>query len=597
MRKYLSVSISIFVFLFGALFGGYNKAMAEDISVVATVDANKVPLGSALNFTISINGTQNVSDLNLPEIDGFDMKYIGPSRNISIVNTQYTSSISFNYSLLPLKTGQLKIPAFQLNIEGKTLSTEEITIDVIDGQSQQPSGNVTQLNDKIYLQVVVSKTELSMNEPLEVKVFMYSSGLSLRDIQYPRIEHAGFIDESFDQPKQYQQVLEGRPFDIFEFSKIIYPTRSGALTIGPAQMECNIIVRSQNQPNNMFEDDFFNSFFDRGEKRPLTLTSQAVTVNVKELPLVGKPSDFSGAVGNFTYTVSASPTDVQVGDPITLKMKIEGQGNLKAVEFPKIDDEEKFKLYDPIIKEEGRIKTLEQVLIPKSETVMEIPETKFTFFNHESGKYEVLSQGPFPITVKKAEQDAPVIALDSKEQPVVGTAEKIGEDIVFIKDSPGGLGIKKKGIRHGFLYFFILFLMFGCLIGGEFWFKITHKMETDQEFAKQLNAARLAKKELKKSKQYISENRPKEFYDYLYKTFFQYLSHKFNIPVGMVAQSEIKKLLAKYLIDKDVMNDIDRAFQECESIRYASGRVSEGQMNISQQRVERVIDYMERKVR
>lgn len=570
--------------------------LAQGVTVEATVNTNKVALGSAINFSITINGTQNVSDLNLPDIGGFDKSYLGPSRSISIVNNTYTSAVAFNYSLLPLRTGQLTIPSFQLLIDGQTYRTAEIKIEVVDAQSGASSKNVTELNDKIFIQIQVSKSELHINEPLVVKVFMYSAGLSIRDIQYPRIESIGFIDEAFGQPKQYQQVLEGRRYDIIEFEKVLYPSRTGQLTIGPAQLDCNIVVRTQGQSSSLFEDDFFNAFFDRGEKRPTSLTSQPVTVNVADLPEEGKPENFTGGVGNFNFVASISPTEVHVGDPITLKMKIEGQGNLKAVEFPEIKDGDRFKLYDPIIKEEGRTKTLEQVVIPTSEAVTEIPATTFSYFNHERGKYVSVTQGPFPVKVSKAEQEAPtVVGLNA--QPMLLAPEKIGEDIVFIKDSPGRLQVKGERIYHSFFYSLVLVFLLMSLATGNLLYKKTHKMETDRNFARQLKASRIVRKELKKLKQYIYENRQEEFYDRLFKLFAQYLSNKLLIPAGTVSRTQVQVLLEKYDIEKPLLNDIESIFLECESIRYASGKVNEGQMTVSHQRLARIIDHLERKIR
>jgi hypothetical protein len=69
------------------------------------------------------------------------------------------------------------------------------------------------------------------------------------------------------------------------------------------------------------------------------------------------------------------------------------------------------------------------------------------------------------------------------------------------------------------------------------------------------------------------------------------------IPVGAIGRVQISKLLEKYQVDKAIMNDIETIFIECESIRYASAKVNEGQMNVSYQRLERIIDCLERKIR
>ena len=57
-------------------------AFAEDISVRATVDSNQITLGSSTRLVLTVNGTQKVDPIELPAIDGFDSRYLGPQTQV-----------------------------------------------------------------------------------------------------------------------------------------------------------------------------------------------------------------------------------------------------------------------------------------------------------------------------------------------------------------------------------------------------------------------------------------------------------------------------------------------------------------------------------
>ncbi len=575
-------------------------AQAQDISIEATVNVNRIPLGSAVNLTITIKGTQNVSAFDLPPIPDFDTKFIGPSRNISVVNNQYTTSISFTYSMLPLKAGKLQIPMLQVTIDGNTYSTDAIMLDVYDPavEGDGPQAE-TELREKIFVQLQVPSEEVYINEPMQVKVFLYTSGVAIRDIQYPKMDMTGFIDEAYEQPRQYQQVIEGKRFEIVEFEKSVYPTRTGELSIGPAQVDCNIVMRNnRRRGSSLMEDDFFSAFFDRGEKRPAKLLSDPVKLTVKPLPKEGQPASFTGGVGNLDFSADISPAEVNVGDPITLRMKIQGKGNLNAVAFPELKNSDQFKLYDPIIKEEGRVKTLEQVLIPKSTDVTEIPAFDFSYFNISLNKYVESREGPFPIKVSPAEQDGGLTMVGGLGQSsIIVPPEQLGEDIVFIKDSPGKFHRLGQRMYNSVSFYVVLILVMAALIGGYIWYRLTHRLETDSAFARKLKASKLAKRGLKHTQQLMEQGKEQEFYDETFKLLKRYLSDKLVIPAGTVNIHQVREKVKDLSFDEMILSAVKTTFDECESIRYASARISNGQMQATQSRVQKVIEYFERKVR
>lgn len=580
-------------------------SFAEQISVTAQVDNAQVPLGSSVRFALTVNGTQDISPVQLPALDGFLAQYLGPSRSIQIVNGAVSKSVTFNYSLLPQKVGQFIIPPIEVTVDGQKYTTQSISLEVTDsGQqaisSDQPSNTAT-LQDRIFLAVKVPKTEVYVNEPLPVKVMLFVSDISIADVQFPKLESLGFTLNDFGQPQQYQQVINGRRFDIVEFDTVIYPTRVGEVTVGPGKLECNLLVKNGNQRpgfgnfGSVFDDPFFDNFFNHFEKRPVTLSSPPTVLNVLPLPDEGKPGEFTGAVGTFQFEASVSPIKVKEGDPITLRMKIQGEGNLAAAEFPKLAENDQIKLYDPNIKEEGGTKTFEQVVIPKTHELREVPALNFAYFDPNIKKYQTVTRGPFPVEVEKLSGSERLQVIGSNQPALaVNKPEKLGQDIVFIKEDVGDL--KKRGdqVFEKLSYVVFVFLIIVAWAAMYIFYKRTHRLETDTAYAKAFLAPRQAKAGLIKAGELLKAKKKEEFYDTLFKTFQLYLSNKFHLSIGNVTLEILKHKIDGALKEESILKEVKAIFDEAEMIRYASANMDEGQMAESLQRVEKVIDYLER---
>lgn len=288
MKLFLNISRSlrILIVMLGFIVLVAPNGFAQDIGVEVEVSSRKVALGSSIQFTITIHGDKNIPPVELPPIEGFDVKYVGPSTRVSIVNGQYSTSKSFTYSLFPLKVGKFKIPAFDVLVAGKVYSLQEVPVEIVGSMTQAqaapsaPSGQLASIEEKLFITLKVPKQEVYLNEQLPVKIILFVSGLSVKDIRYPEINSVGISVGEYERPQQYQQMVRGARFDIVEFDTVVYPTREGELRLGPAKVECNILVKNsgrQSGPgyrNSAFDDDFFNSFFGRHEKRPVVLKSK-----------------------------------------------------------------------------------------------------------------------------------------------------------------------------------------------------------------------------------------------------------------------------------------------------------------------------------
>jgi hypothetical protein len=402
-------------------------------------------------------------------------------------------------------------------------------------------------------------------------------------------------------PKQYQEVHGGVNYEVIEFQTSIFGIKPGEFHLGPATIQCNLIVKKQadRQGQGSF-DDFFNSdvfdnIFGGYQAYPLSLKSTDIPVTVLSVPIENKPEGFSGALGIFDFQASVSPTEVKVGDPVTLKVAVTGQGNFNTVTLPGINLSRDFKVYEPQVKQDKDSKTFDAVLIPLNASVKEIPAMNFSFFNTQTGLYETVTRGPFPIKIIKPEKEEEFKITEAR-QPAhqADKEEKLGRDIIYIKDSPGEL-IKKQEYLYRtklFLGFQAIPLLLYLLLIGVY--VRNRKLKTDVKYARQLLAPRRAKAGILQARAFLKKGSREEFYNTLFDVLQEYLGNKFHLPSKGITISIIDEQLKYKNIPEEILMDLKNIFSECDMVRYAASQLQQEDMENSLKKLEVVIDYLQR---
>lgn len=593
---------TIFSLIFISVFFFDVHVFGQDISFRASVDRKKAGLDSTIILDLTVTGVQNASAVQLPDIDGFRSRYVGPSTSISIINGQQSSSVSQKYILYPQKTGLLTIPAFSMTINGTQYETQPIEVEILESAPLEGHtsavydiGRSADIKEKAFLALEFSKEKVYVAEPLPITIKLYANNISLADIQFPVLKQDNFEIEDFERPAQYQDVREGVSYDVVEFKTVAYPAQSGVFTFEPARLDCNVVHRRASRGSSLFggfSDDLFESFFGNYEKYPVSLRSQEQVVEVLPLPS-GAPEGFGSAVGQFDLQVSASPLDVYVGDPVTIKITISGNGDLKNIDMPMYQDSDDFKVYDPQIKQQGNTKTLEQVLIPKSEKAVSIPVIRFVYFDPYKETYVALEKGPFDLVVHPAPFGRKAAIVETLQERL-NTPEVIGRDIVFIKERPGVLYSSYTPTKdlHGFWIFIALYAA-GVSIGIMV-FKRNIRIKTDIRYAKRLRAPRKAREGLRAAEHCLRSQKTKEFYDIVYKVLQKYFAEKFSIPEGVVTAHEIQGILLPYNVSLTIMGQIQGLLSTCEMVRYGATTAQTVSLQKDYQLLKEILDSFER---
>jgi len=348
--------------------------------------------------------------------------------------------------------------------------------------------------------------------------------------------------------------------------------------------------------SSLFADFFGDDFFVSYENYPLELKSAAVSVTVLALPEENKPAGFSGAIGDFEFDASIQPSQAKVGDPITLKMVVSGQGNLTTVSAPKVDAAGDFKVYDSQVAVTNSSKVFEYILIPKTDKISQVPKVDFSFFDPEEGEYKTVSKGPFAVNILPPSKEEELAIMEYSKQPSgFLRKEELGKGLVYIKETAGKLREKTDYLYKNklFLALQILPLIFLAL------FLALHKrferIKTDTRYARKLAAPKKAKTGLKTARKLLSQGRTADFYNSIFKTLQEYLGGKFHLPAAGITVEVVDEVLKSKGVSKEMLGKLEEIFKDCDIARYAPSGFSSSKMEESFRKLQEVIDCLQRK--
>jgi tetratricopeptide (TPR) repeat protein len=592
-----------------------------DISVRASLNPQRAQVGEPLTLAIEISGAQNVA---APAVtaDGFDVQYVGPSTQISIVNANVSSSVQHRYSLLPLRAGHFTLGPFTVEYQGKTYQTASFNVDVT-ASAQSPQGQVPQAQAPqgqarpappstgqsgvtqpgtaaaraLRLTVSVPQQDVYLHERVPLDVTLYVGSIRVANLQYPTLAADGLSVDKFPEPSQRQQVIDGETYQVVHFQTAVVPLRAGTLTIGPASLQLNVLTQRR---NSLFNDPFFQHFFQDDpfstERRRMELHSDPITLNVLPLPEEGKPAGFSGAVGRFTLQVSAAPTEVTAGDPITLRMMLNGSGNLAEATPPELMNTDGFRAYEthPGKSEDGGpgsttiAKSFEQVLIPNDAHVRAVPAVHFSYFDPQTRRYETARTDPIALVVRPPQNAArqEVFAAGTPGQRIA-PEEKLGHDIVYIKDDPGTLSVRSEhwyGSPFFWLWQPVPLLLF---VAAAWYDRRRQRLTGDVRYARFSRAGRQARQGLAVAEKALAKGEATAFYDAVSRTMQEYLAAKLDLPPGAIDADAV----ARRGVPADSLQHIGQFFATCEQIRFAptsSDGDMRGVLTLAQQIVRRL---------
>ena len=123
-----------------------NFLWAES-SIDVTVDRRRINEGDSINLSVVVKDYNETPNVELPILSDFKI-VSGPnqsnSTNVQFVNAKMTknSIITLSWTLIPVKTGHLEIPALSIDIGGEIIKSKPIRIIV----SKRENSNINKIS-------------------------------------------------------------------------------------------------------------------------------------------------------------------------------------------------------------------------------------------------------------------------------------------------------------------------------------------------------------------------------------------------------------------------------------------------------------------
>ena len=435
----LKRNILLFPLLFIALFSKAQDDMAQ-VTFEMLVSKEKLGINERLRVDFTMN--KDGDDFNPPDFSGFRV-LMGPSQSISSswVNGVRSYSKTYSYTLSPTRRGKINIRQASIVIGGKTYKSLakqiEVTAAVDKPNAAKTADDVA--DESLHLVAEVSKTSPYMNEAISVVYKLYvSPSISVsnyRPLDNPKYNNFWSQDIPVSVRNAKNGTYQGKQYRYVILKRVVlYPQKSGKLEIEPLSLDVTVDV-----PTN--KRDFFGGrIYSQTNK---TVSAGKRTITVKALPTAGKPADFSGAVGNFDFSVTASKTSLNASESLQARVEVNGKGNLKLFQLPEPTLPSSLEVYEPEFDEQVRT-TLSGMqgkvansytIVPSFRGKYPIQPISFSYFDPKEGKYKTLTSNEILINVIEGPNSASNGNLTSQtgnRQTVVAT----GDQFNFIKLKP-----------------------------------------------------------------------------------------------------------------------------------------------------------------
>jgi hypothetical protein len=575
----------------------------SQLSVTAEVNKTEATLEDQIVLAVTVTGPQaSLPDPQMPDLQNFSIYSSGRNQSISFINGRVSSSITHSFVLVPRAVGKAVIPPITVAHQGSTAKTEpmEILITRASGQGSQPPGPASNPapsaarrtspsgTPDLFLTVETDKRQAFVNEQVTLSVKFHQAVTLLSNPEYvpPKLE--GFLTEDLPPLRHYNANIKGRTYYVTEIKTALFPLRAGRLTIGPATVRAQTHAQSPSDP---FAADFFERFFSQGLGAAQTrnLASQPLTLTVEPLPEAGKPQDFCGAVGRFSFSAGLDKKRGKVGEPVTLSVTVNGSGNLKALGDPALPALPSWRTFDPVTsvnqEKTGDVvrgsRAIRTVLVARVSGELTIPPLSLSYFDPGRRAYVRLTSQPLSFSAAGDPAAASAAAgFSARAAPINRPLTKVNEDIAYLKTRPTASALSRAlaaASSAGPLHALPL-LLFACALGISLY---RERVAADPKGARFRGAARAAAARMRAAQR---SSDPKLAISLLSEALTHYLADKLGEPAASLTPRGVDELMQKRNVSAACRQALQELWSELDLRRFAPAPETDaaGQEGLSQ---------------
>lgn len=597
MKKYLLILLAVVPTVF-------NLRASDDVTFEASAQ-EVVEVGERfqVSFTVNASGT----NFRGPQFNNFRL-ITGPntmnSQSTQIINNQYKSviSLSYSYVIQALEEGEFTIAAASIFVEGKEYKSNPLKIKVIPstGNSQSNNQRQSRQNNKqgrqypsttdhkiknAFIEAQVNKADPYLGEEVIVTYTLYyriniTRGGTSKHL-FPGF-YSKVLDENNNIAPETVVTRNGVQYYRAEIKKVaLFPQKTGEIIIEPLEFDCRV-------------EDWFRY-------NVVTLKANEIKIDVKPLPLKGKPVNFSGAVGYFNLESSVDKTKLAVNDALSLKITIKGKGNLELIDPMLITFPPDFEVYDPKItnninaSKRGVMgsRTFEYLIVPRNPGEFEIDPISFKYFDPSKENYIIEETPAYKITVEKGDGTSSNVTYSGVSQEDV---QYIGQDVHHIMTD--SFQLQRIGVYffNSLSFYLFIFIPLALMILLILIWKTREKKQQNIVLMKNKRATRVAKQNLKKAYRFLNAGENEIFYVEISRALWGYIGDKFNIKQAEFSMESVEDTLSDKGVENGIIDQFIATLNNTEYARFAPGDSTSKMKNIYDEALD-IISKIERQLK
>jgi hypothetical protein len=582
--------------------------------------------GQSVDYQVTLNHVENPTQPELRGFEDFDVVFVGDRsldfQRTVIINGRRRDMVrrghQYTYRLTPRRTGLLRIPAPVATVDGRELSGPETTLQVVPAEAQ----NLVFLDLRVDRQTVYPmqpftvtlsvavkglpepfadrdpvsiQRELRLGPPVlkipfvedgraklpgglapekdlndwvsnllnRQRIGFNINGLSTTSTSvFSMFEDRGLATFLPAATKTSRRDAQGQEavYWQYEFSRTFIPGRIGRYPLGPVTVEGSFVKDIDARGSAEVEEGVY------AVARPIELT-------VKDVPLEGRPASFTGAIGSFALEAELEPKERKVGDPMTLTLKLTGQGTLDQTKPPELERiplvADCFKIYEATAQVKGDTCRFTYALRPQAAGIKEFPPIPVSYFDVRTERYVTLTSEAIPVRITEADRlsDDQIVAAQQNVPGTAGEIETRREGIFANITDPSA--VRDERARPGrwliALAGMVGFYAAAALVAGQ-----VRRIGGDLGLARRRSAPGRARKRAVEAAALLAENRIREGCDLVYSSLVGLVADVADLPDAGMTPKDVDAQLGRLAVGDDLRCRVGRLLETCDAARYGA---------------------------
>lgn len=350
----------------------------KDIEVTAVVSPRYIQYNEKATLELTISGKTQLNHIGSPQFNFFPDFLTVPLESKTtprLVDEKVAVTMAWVYELIPQKIGEVTLPNISFLYQGIPYFANpgKIIVGATDTYYSTSTGGI----HKVIAEVDIQKPYVRQGINYRFR-YLYTAVLPTVEPPTPSLPNFdGFKVEKLTGEKETTTITDGKTFYVKEYVRRLYPHNSGRILIEPSELRLHL------------------------KGNPKTLKTKPIPLTVQPLPVLNRPANFSGAVGDFSISAQVDRKKLKVKNALTLSLTIKGNGKLNNLTPPNISSSQGFRVNPPTQINGDTENNLQfnYVVVPIKAGRLQIPVIDFSFFNPNTKTYQTTTTQPIPITV------------------------------------------------------------------------------------------------------------------------------------------------------------------------------------------------------